>query len=98
MTTQNTLARIARIMALVIIGVALLAAGVSCVMMLWTSDFARFMYLEDLGLDGTWITLISHVTSVDRGLLIFGGILALLGAAALIAAAVLARHRGRAGR
>jgi hypothetical protein len=93
---QNTPARIARIMALVIIGVALLAAGLSSVMTLWTSSFARFMYLEDLGM--TSVAEITRNTPVDRGLLAFGGILALLGAAALIAAAVLARHRGRAGR
>ncbi len=94
---QDNPARIARIMALVIIGVALLAAGVSSVMTLWTSSFARFMYLEDLGLEGTTAAAITRFTPVDRGLLIFGGILALLGAAALIAA-VLARLRWRAGR
>jgi hypothetical protein len=95
--TQNTPARIALIMALVITGVALLAAGVSSVMTLWTSSFARFMYLEDLGLEATTAGALAHITPVDRGLLISGGILALLGAAALIAA-VLARHRWRAGR
>ncbi len=94
---QNTPARIARIMALVIIGVALLAAGVSSVMTLWTSSFARFMYIEDLGLEGTTAGALAHITPVDRGLLISSGILALLGAAALIAAA-LARLRWRAGR
>ena len=93
---QNTPERIARIMALVIIGIALLAAGLSSVMTLWTSSFARFMYLEDLGM--TSVAEITLNTPVDRGFLAFGGILALLGAAALIAAAVLARHRGRAGR
>jgi hypothetical protein len=93
---QNNPARIARIMALVIIGVALLAAGVSSVMTVWTSSFARFMYLEDLGM--TSVAEITRNTPVDRGLLVCGGILALLGAAALIAAAVLARHRWRAGR
>lgn len=93
---QDTAARTARIMALVIIGVALLAAGVSSVMTLWASSFARFMYLEDLGLEGTTAAAITRVTPVDRGLLIFGVILALLGAAALVAAAVLARHRWRA--
>lgn len=95
---QNTPKRIARIMALVIVGVALLAAGVSSVMTLWTSSFARFMTLEDLGLEETTAGALAHITLVDRGLLISGGVLALLGAAALIAAAVLARHRRRAGR
>ena len=98
MTTRNTRTRIARIMALVIIGVALLAAGVSSVMTLWTSSFARFKYLEDLGLAGTTAATLAHITPVDRGLLIIGGILALLGAVALVAAAVLARHHGRTGR
>jgi hypothetical protein len=95
---QNTPARIARITALVVIGVALLAAGVSSVMTLWTSSFARFMLLEDLELGGTTAAAITRDTPVDRGLLIFGGIMALLGAASLIAAAVLARQRGGAGR
>jgi hypothetical protein len=95
---QNDPARIARIMALVIIGVALLAAGVSAVMTLWISSFARFMLLEDLWLEGTTTAAITRVTLVDRGLLIIGGILAILGVAALIATAVLVRHRARAGR
>ncbi len=94
---QDNPARASRIMALAIIGVALLAAGVSSVMTLWTSSFARFMYLEDLGLEGTTAGALAHITPVDRGLLITGGILALLGAAALIAA-VVARLRWRAGR
>ncbi len=64
---------------------------------LWTSSFARFMYLEDLGLEGTTAGTLAHITPVDRGLLISGGILALLGAAALIAA-VLAHLRWRARR
>jgi hypothetical protein len=94
--TRNPPALMARIMALAIIGVALLAAGVSSVMTLWISSFARFMLLEDLGLEGTTAAAAGRFTPVDRGLLISGGILAFLGAAALIAAAVLvARHRGR---
>ncbi|HSW42816.1 MAG TPA: hypothetical protein VLM76_09935 [Patescibacteria group bacterium] len=93
---QDTPARIGRIMALVITGVALLAAGVSSVMTLWSSSFARFMHLEDLGM--THLAEITRITAVDRGLLISGGILALLGAAALIAAAVLAHRRRPAGR
>jgi len=40
----------------------------------------------------------ARVTLVDRGLLVFGAILALLGAATLIAAAVQARRRQRPGR
>lgn len=95
---ENSPARIAPIMALVIIGVALLAAGLSSVMTVWASSFARFMYIEDLGLGGTTAGDLAHITPVDRGLVIAGGGLALLGAAALIAAAVLARHRWGAGR
>lgn len=95
----NTHARSPRIMALAIIGVALLAGGVSSVMTLWSSSFARFMLLEDLGLEGTAAAAAGRFTPVDRGLLVFGAILGLLGAAALIAAAVrVARHRGPAGR
>jgi len=91
---QNSPARSARLMALAIIGVALLAAGVSSVVTLWSSSFARFMYLEDLGM--TQAAEITRYTPVDRGLFIFGAILAALGAAALIAIAMLARHRWRA--
>jgi hypothetical protein len=98
MTAQDAPARIARIRALAIVGVALLAAGVSSVVTLWCSSFARYMYIEDLGLDGTTAGALAHITPVDRGLLISGGILALLGAVALIVAAVQARHRWRAGR
>ncbi len=98
MTRQNTPARIARIRALVVIGVALLAAGISSVVTLWCSSFARYMYIENLGLDGTRAAAIAYITPVDRGLFISGGILLLLGAAALIAAAGQARHRWRAER
>jgi hypothetical protein len=95
--SHDTPASIAGITALVIIGIAFLAAGVSSVVTLWTSTFARFLYLEDLGLEGTPAAAVARVTPVDRGLLIFGAILALFGAAALIAAALLARWRKRAG-
>jgi hypothetical protein len=98
MTAQNTPGRIARLRALVIVGVALLAAGVSSVLTLWWSSFARFMYLEDLGLDGATAVAIVHITPVDRALMASGLILALLGAAALIAAAVQLRRRGHDGR
>jgi hypothetical protein len=94
----NTHARSPRIMALAIVGVGLMAAGVSAVITLWASSFARFMLLEDLGLEGTAAEAAGRFTPVDRGLLVFGAILALLGAGALIAAAVLVYRRGRAGR
>lgn len=94
---QNTPA-IARSMALVIFGVALLAAGISSVMTLWTSSFARFMYLEDLGLETTAAAVAGRFAPADRGLLVAGGILALLGAVALVAAGVLARRLWRAER
>ncbi|HYN47729.1 MAG TPA: hypothetical protein VER83_02620 [Candidatus Nanopelagicales bacterium] len=98
MTTENTPARTARIRALVMVGVALLAAGVSSLVTLWQSTFARYMYIEDLGLSEATVFATTRLTPVDRGIIISGGILALLGAAALIAAAVLARRRRRAGR
>lgn len=92
---QNGPARVARIMTLVITGVALLATGVSSAMAVWTSSFGRFMYLEDLGLAGTTAAAAARDTPVDRGLIIAGIIVALLGAAVLIAAAVLVRHPWR---
>lgn len=92
---EKTPGPIARITALVIIGVALLAAGLSAVTTLWLSSFVRFMYLEDLGM--TSVAEITRDTPVDRGLLILGGILAVLGATSVFAAAVLARQRWRAG-
>jgi len=91
-------AGVGRLTALVITGVVLLATGVSSAMTVWTSVFGRFMYLEDLGLEGTAVAAVARVTPVDRGLLVFGVILALLGAAALIAAVVQARRRQRPGR
>ena len=94
---QNTPA-VERILALAIIGVALVVAGVSTAMTLWTSSFARFMYLEDLGLETTAAAVAGRFTPADRGLLVAGGILALLGAVALIAAGVLARRLWRAER
>jgi hypothetical protein len=97
-TTQNTAARIARIRALVIVGVTLLAAGVSSVVTLWCSSFARYMYIEDLGLDGATAVAIARITPVDRALMASGVILALLGAAALIAAALQSRRRWHGGR
>lgn len=85
---------VARIVNLAIIGLALLAAGASSVMTVWTSSFGRFMYLEDLGVQGASGDFLANTTPVDRGLLVSGGVLMLLGAAALIAA-VLARLRSR---
>jgi multisubunit Na+/H+ antiporter MnhB subunit len=93
---QDNPAPFARVVALVVIGVALLAAGVSSVMTLWSSSFARFMYFEDRGM--TQVAEIARDIPADRGLFFFGGILALIGVAALIAAAVVARRRGRAWR
>lgn len=89
---ENDARRLAPILALVIVGISLLAAGISSVVTLWVSSFARFMYLENLGLQGTTGAAITRVTPVDRGLLVFGGILALVGATLLVAAAVLARR------
>jgi hypothetical protein len=95
---QDGPARVARVMTLVIVGVALLAAGVSSVLTLWWSSFARFMYLEDLGLDGATAVAVVRITPVDRALMASGVILAILGAAALVAAAVQSRRRGHGGR
>lgn len=95
---ESTPAPVARVMALVISGVALLATGVSAVFTLWSSSLARFMLLEDLGLEGTTAAAVARVTPVDRGLFVSGGILAILGVAAVVAAAVLARQGRRAER
>ncbi|MCY7286824.1 MAG: hypothetical protein LH624_00850 [Cryobacterium sp.] len=47
---------------------------------------------------GPGLYLLTRITPIDRGVLVLGGILALLGVvAALIAAAVRGRHRHRAG-
>ena len=94
-TTQTAPAQAARIRALVVVGVALLAAGLYSIVTLLYSVFARYMYVEDLdlGLDENTIFALTRITPTDRGILILGGILALLGVAALIAAAVRGRHR-----
>ena len=88
----------ARIRDLVIVGVALLAAGVSSLVTLWSVRFARYHYIEDLELDEAILFATTRITPTEQGILILGGILFLLGAATLIAAAVLARHRRRVGR
>jgi uncharacterized membrane protein HdeD (DUF308 family) len=95
---QDGPTRVARVMTLVTTGVALLAIGVSSAMAVWTSSFGRFMYLEDLGLAETTAAAAARDTPVDRALMASGLILALLGAAALIAAAVQSRRRGHGGR
>ncbi len=94
-TTQTAPAQAARIRALVVVGVALLAAGLYSIVTLLYSGLARYMYVEDLelGLDENTIFALTRITPTDRGILILGGILALLGIAALIAAAVRGRHR-----
>ena len=94
---QDNPSRVARVTALLVLGIALLAAGLSSLVTLWTSSFARFMYLEDLGLEGTTAGALVHITPVDRGLLVSGGILTLVGAGTIIAA-LLARRRWRAWR
>jgi|NGEPerStandDraft_5_1074534.scaffolds.fasta_scaffold13544_3 uncharacterized membrane protein HdeD (DUF308 family) len=98
-TTQTAPAQAARIRALVVVGVALLTAGLYSIVTLLYSVFARYMYVEDLdlGLDENTVFLLTRITPIDRGVLILGGILALLGVAALIAAAVRGQHRRRAG-
>jgi uncharacterized membrane protein HdeD (DUF308 family) len=98
-TTQTAPAQAARIRALVVVGVALLAAGLYSVVTLLYSVFARYMYVEDLdlslslSLDENTVFALTRITPTDRGILILGGILALLGVAALIAAAVRGRRR-----
>lgn len=99
MTTQVATAQTARIRALIVVGVTLLTAGLYSLVTLLYSVLARYMYVEnlDLGLDENTIFLLTRITPTDRGILILGGILALLGVAALVAAFVRGRHRQRAG-
>ncbi|GGH44683.1 hypothetical protein [Microbacterium album] len=95
MATQIATAQAARIRALVVVGVALLATGLYSVATLFFSIFARYMYVEDLdlGLDENTVFVLTRITPTDRGIVILGGILALLGVAALVAAAVRGRRR-----
>ena len=99
MTTQLATAQKARIRALIVVGVALVTAGLYSIATLRSSAFARYMYIEDLdlGLDENTVFLLTRITPVDRGILILGGVLTLLGAAALISAAVRGRHHRRSG-
>jgi hypothetical protein len=94
-TTQAAPAQAARIRALVVVGVALLATGLYSIVTLLYSVFARYMYVEDLdlGLDENTVFVLTRITPTDRGIFILGGILGLLGVAALIAAAVRGRRR-----
>lgn len=99
MTTQLATAQTARIRALIVVGVALVTAGLYSIVTLLFSVFARYMYVEDLdlGLDENMVFVLTRITPTDRGILILGGILALLGVAALIAAAIRGRYRRRSG-
>lgn len=94
MTTQLATAQTARIRALIVVGVALVTAGLYSIVTLLYSVFARYMYVEDLdlGLDENTVFVLTRITPTDRGILILGGILALLGVAALITAAIRGRY------
>lgn len=98
-TTRTAPAQAARIRALIVVGVALLTAGLYSIVTLLYSVLARYMYVEDLdlGLDENTVLVLTRITPTDRGILILGGLLALLGVAALIAAAVRGRYRRRSG-
>lgn len=98
-TTQTAPAQAARVRALVVVGTALLTAGLYSILTLLYSVFARYMYVEDLdlGLEENTVFLLTRITPTDRGILILGGILALLGVAALIAGVVRSRYRRRTG-
>lgn len=98
MTTQVATAQTARIRVLILVGVTLLTAGLYSIVTLLYSVFARYMYVEnlDFGLDENTVFLLTRITPTDRGILILGGILALFGVAALVAAFVRGRHRRRA--
>lgn len=83
-----------RITTLLVVGAALLAAGAYSVVTTFGGLFARYMYVEDLelGLGEETIFAVTRITPFERGVIIVGVVLALLGIAALISAAV--RHRG----
>ena len=89
-------AQVARVRTLTLVGIALVVAGFSSIVTVLYSVFARYMYVEGLALelDENAIFLLTRITPADRGILIVGGALVLLGATALIAAFV----RGRRGR
>lgn len=97
MTTDTGRAMATRIQALVVVGVALTTAGLYSIVTLLYSILARYMHVEDLdlGLDESTMFAVTRMTSVDRGIIVIGGILMFLGAAALIAAAVRERLRRR---
>ena len=97
MITELTTAQTTRVRALVVVGVALLTSGLYSITTLLYSIFARYMHVEDLelDLDENTVFLLTRITPVDRGILILGGILAILGVASLVAAMVRGRHRRR---
>ena len=80
MTTQLATAQTARIRALIVVGVALVTAGLYSIVTLLYSVFARYMYVEDLdlGLDENTVFVLTRITPTDRGILILGGALLLL--------------------
>lgn len=90
---QNTnvnISRSSRVYILEVLGSALLLAGVCSAFVLFSSIFARYMFVEDLDLqlDETTISAVTKVTPADEGLYIFAAVLVFLGVVALISAAV----------
>lgn len=90
MTTQLATAQANRIRALIVVGVALMTAGVYSSITLLSSVFARYMYVEDLNLDldENTVFLLTRITDTDRGILILGVVLVVLGAACFVSAVV----------
>ena len=72
-------------------------AGVYSVMTTFYTLFARYMYVEDLelGLDENTLFAVTRVTPVERGIVIIGIVMALVGIAALVSAAIRARGARR---
>lgn len=98
MNASKSSAQTTRIWTLVVAGAALVAAGLSAIFVIVLSVFARYMYVEDLGLglDENTMFLVTRISPADRGIVIFGGALIVAGAAALIASALRRRYRDRA--
>lgn len=97
MSTQLASPQANRISALIVVGVALVASGIYANLALLSSVFARYMYVEDLNLDldENTIFLLTRITDADRGILVLGIILVVLGAACLVSAVIRRRSRFR---
>lgn len=71
-------------------GITLTTAGLLSIYLVWLVNFSRYMYIEDLqlGFSDVMMRLITQYSPADKAIFLAGGVIALLGVAALIDARI----------